>query len=95
MEETVRRPHRDHGGNNREVAGREGVLCFSRSPKITGLPQYSIGYVDLLTFAILSVTTIPLARPGVRFAHSCSGRNLQIMFAGVLILIGGMMLVSG
>ncbi len=62
---------------------------------VAGLPAYSIGYVDLVTFAILAATTIPLARFGVRCAHSCSGRNLQIVFAGVLILIGGMMLMSG
>ena len=62
---------------------------------ITGLPPYSIGYVNLITFVILAITTIPLARIGVRCAHSWSGRNLQIVFAGVLILIGGIMLVSG
>ncbi len=60
---------------------------------VAGLPPFSVGYVDLVTFAILAVTTIPLARVGVRFAHSCSGRNLQIVFALVLVLIGVMMLV--
>lgn len=62
---------------------------------VAGLPLYSIGYVDLLTFAILAITTIPLARFGVRCAHGCSGRNLQIVFAGLLILIGLLMLVEG
>jgi hypothetical protein len=62
---------------------------------VAGLPPYTIGYVNLVTFAILAVTTIPLARFGVRCAHGCSGRNLQIVFAGMLILIGGLMLVSG
>jgi uncharacterized membrane protein YfcA len=62
---------------------------------VTGLPPYSIGYVNLVTFMILAVTTIPLARFGVRCAYRCSGRSLQIAFAGILILIGGMMLVSG
>jgi hypothetical protein len=62
---------------------------------VTGLPPYSVGYVNLLTFAILAVTTIPLARLGVRFAHGCSGRNLQIIFAGLMILIGVLMLASG
>jgi hypothetical protein len=62
---------------------------------IVGLPPYSIGYVNLATFAIFAVTTIPLARFGVRYAHSCSSRNLQIVFVGVLILIGGVMLMSG
>jgi uncharacterized protein len=62
---------------------------------VAGLPPYSIGYVDLVTFAILAITTIPLARFGVRCAHSCSGRNLQILFAGLLVLISISMLVMG
>jgi uncharacterized membrane protein YfcA len=60
---------------------------------VTGLSPYSIGYVDLVTFVILATTTIPLARFGVRCAHSCSGRNLQIIFSVVLIIVGAMMLV--
>jgi uncharacterized membrane protein YfcA len=62
---------------------------------VAGLPHCSIGYVDIVTFALLTTTTIPLARFGVPCAHGCFGRNLQIVFAGVLILIGGMMIVSG
>jgi len=61
---------------------------------VVGLLPYTIGYMDLVTFAILAATTIPLARFGVRCAHGCTGRTLQIVFAGVLILIGGIMLVS-
>ena len=60
-----------------------------------GLPPYSIGYVDLVTFAILAATTIPLARFGVRCAQLVPGGICRYVFAGVLILIGGMMLVSG
>jgi hypothetical protein len=60
---------------------------------VAGLPPYSIGYVNLVTFAILAVTTVPLARVGVRLAHACSGRNLQILFAGLLVLIGVSMLL--
>jgi uncharacterized membrane protein YfcA len=87
------------------VGTSSASLIFSSSGAVTayiinglgvpGLPQYSLGYVDLLTFAILAATTIPLARFGVRCAHGCSGGNLQIVFAGVLILIGAIMLVSG
>ena len=62
---------------------------------VAGLPLFSLGYVDLVTFAILAVTTIPLARFGVRCAHGCSGRNLQILFAGLLIVIGVLMLLGG
>ena len=62
---------------------------------VTGLPPYSVGYVNLATFAILAITTIPFARVGVRCAHACSGRNLQIIFSGLLVFMGLMMLVSG
>jgi uncharacterized membrane protein YfcA len=62
---------------------------------VAGLPPYSMGYVNLVTFGILAITTVPFALVGVRFAHGCSGQKLQILFAMVLILIGGMMLVSG
>ena len=62
---------------------------------VAGLPPWSVGYVNLVTFGILAITTIPFALVGVRFAHGCSGQKLQVLFALVLILIGGMMLVSG
>jgi len=62
---------------------------------VGGLPAYSVGYVDLVTFALLAITTIPLARFGVRCAHGCSGRTLQIVFAVFMALIGILMLVSG
>jgi uncharacterized protein len=60
-----------------------------------GLPSYSLGYVDLATFATLAATSIPLAQTGVQSAHDCSARSLQLVFTGVLILIGMLMLVSG
>jgi len=90
---------------HRAVGTSSACLIFSSAGAVTayvingfgvaGLPPYSAGYVNLLTFAILAVTTIPFARLGVRFAHGCSGRNLQIFFAGLMVLIGGMMLASG
>jgi uncharacterized membrane protein YfcA len=86
------------------VGTSSACLIFSSTGAVTAyiinglgietLPPYSIGYVNLATFVILCITTIPMARFGVRCAHGCSGRNLQIVFAGILILIGGMMLLS-
>jgi hypothetical protein len=61
---------------------------------VAGLPPYSMGYVNLVTFGILAITTIPFARVGVRFAHGCSGQKLQVLFALALLLIGGMMLAG-
>lgn len=89
---------------HRAVGTSSACLIFSSAGAVTayiingigvaGLPPYSVGYVDLVTFAILAVTTIPLARFGVRCAHGCSGRNLQIVFAGLLIVIGVIMLLG-
>lgn len=89
---------------HKAVGTSSACLIFSSAGAVTayiingwgvaGLPVYSLGYVDLVTFAILAATTIPLARFGVRCAHGCSGRNLQIIFAGVQILIGVLMLVE-
>ena len=62
---------------------------------MTGVQTCALPILDLLTFAILAVTTIPAARIGVRFAHSCSGRNLQILFAILMVLIGFSMLLGG
>jgi hypothetical protein len=90
---------------HRAVGTSSACLIFSSCGAVTayvitgwgvaGLPPYSLGYVDLLTFAILAVTTIPAARIGVRFAHSCSGRNLQVLFAVLMVLIGFSMLLGG
>jgi uncharacterized membrane protein YfcA len=61
---------------------------------VANLPPFSIGYVDLLSFGLLVFTTAPLARLGVRYAYRCSCRNLQVFFAGLLILIGILMLLT-
>jgi uncharacterized membrane protein YfcA len=90
---------------HRAVGTSSACLIFSSCGAVTaymmtgwglaGLPPYSIGYVNLPTVAILAVTTIPAARIGVRFAHACSGRNLQILFAILMVLIGFSMLLGG
>ena len=61
---------------------------------VANLPRFSIGYIDLVSFSFLALTTIPFAQLGARYAHRCSGRNLEFLFAGLLILIGVLMLVS-
>ncbi|MDD1685269.1 MAG: sulfite exporter TauE/SafE family protein [Methanoregula sp.] len=90
---------------HRAVGTSSACLIFSSAGAVTayiingwgmaGLSPYSAGYVDLLTAVILAATTIPSARLGVRFAHSCSGRKLQIVFAVLLVLVGFSMLANG
>jgi len=59
-----------------------------------GLPPYSFGYINLAQWAVLAATTIPMAWIGAKGAHRCPARTLQIIFAGVMILIGLLMLIS-
>jgi uncharacterized protein len=58
------------------------------------LPPFALGYVDILSFLILALVTIPLAQVGVKYARECSSQKLQILFAGLLLLIGAFMLAS-
>lgn len=53
----------------------------------TGLPPYSLGYVNLLQFLALAGTSIPMARVGVRTAHKLSDNKLKYIFAALLVFI--------
>lgn len=53
----------------------------------TGLPPYSLGYVNLLQFVALAGTSIPMARVGVKAAHRLPDKELKYIFAALLIYI--------
>ncbi|MBI5680045.1 MAG: sulfite exporter TauE/SafE family protein [Methanobacterium sp.] len=53
-----------------------------------GLPQYSLGYVNLLQLVLLAGASIPMAQIGVKTAHKLSSRKLNYIFVGLMILIG-------
>jgi uncharacterized membrane protein YfcA len=53
----------------------------------TGLPPYSLGYVNLLQFLALAGTSIPLARIGVKAAHKLPDKKLKYIFAALLVYI--------
>jgi hypothetical protein len=61
---------------------------------VDGLPAYSIGYIDLIQWAILVGTTIPLSIIGVRFAYRCPAKTLRYFFVAVMFVVGVLMLVS-
>ncbi len=90
---------------HRAVGTSSACLIFSSAGAVTayvltgqgvaGLPPFSFGYVDVPTLIILAAASIPFARIGVQFAHASSGRNLQIAFACLLVVIGIAMLAGG
>lgn len=59
---------------------------------ITGLPQYSLGYVNLVNTAILAAATIPMAQVGARLSHQVSGVQLRAAMALVMCFFGLKML---
>lgn len=70
-----------------------GIITYSlNGMAIPGLPPYSVGYVNLLQFAVLAGFSIPMARIGANAAHKLSENYLRYIFSAVLIYIGLKML---
>lgn len=55
---------------------------------ISGLPSYSLGYVNLPTFLCLAATSIPMAQLGARAAHALPAKPLKYIFIAFLIYAG-------
>lgn len=51
---------------------------------VTGLPPFSIGYLNLLQFIILAGTSVPMASVGARFAHKVPAKELKYLFIVVM-----------
>jgi len=59
---------------------------------VTGLPPYSLGYVNLLMWGLLAVTSVAMAQVGVRVAHKLPAPQLRYVFIAVMIYMGLKML---
>jgi len=55
---------------------------------VSGLPEYSIGYVNLLQWILLAGTSVPMAQVGVRTAHKIPGKQLKYVFIVVMVYMG-------
>ena len=54
----------------------------------SGLPPYSLGYVNFLQWILLAGTSIPLAQLGVYFAHKINPKSLKWIFIVIMIYMG-------
>lgn len=54
---------------------------------IQGLPPYSVGYINLFQFFLLTFTSIPMAYLGSKLTYKISERYLRYSFAVILSLI--------
>ncbi len=55
---------------------------------VAGLPEYSVGYVNLLQWLLLAVTSVPMAQVGAHFAHKLPAKQLKYIFIVVMIYMG-------
>ena len=54
---------------------------------VTNLPPFSIGYVNLLAWACLAITSIPTAQIGARTAHELPATRLRYIFIALMFYI--------
>lgn len=54
---------------------------------VPALPAYSVGYVNIPTWAVLAGTSIPMAQVGVRAAHRLPARQLRWVFIAVMFYV--------
>ena len=57
-----------------------------------GLPPFSLGYVNLAAFALISIFTVTMAPVGARLAHKLDARLLKRLFAVLLAIVATKML---
>jgi len=66
-----------------------GVISYMiEGMGVSGLPEYSIGYVNLLQWILLAGTSVPMAQVGVRTAHKLPAKQLKYVFIAVMIYMG-------
>lgn len=61
---------------------------------IEGLPPFSVGYVNVAAFALISVFTVLMAPVGARLAHALDAARLKKAFAILLAIVATRMLWS-
>ena len=66
-----------------------GVLAYAINGwGVAGLPPYSVGYIDLLQFALLAGASIFSAPWGAKAAHRLPAEKLRAIFVMLMIYIG-------
>jgi uncharacterized membrane protein YfcA len=55
---------------------------------VEGLPAYSIGYVNLVSWLALAVTSVPMAQVGAMAAHRLPAKELKYVFIAVMVYMG-------
>ncbi|MCK5218126.1 sulfite exporter TauE/SafE family protein [bacterium] len=56
--------------------------------QVSGLPAYSLGYVNLVQWVILAGTSVPMAQGGVKAAHKLPAKYLKWIFIIIMFYMG-------
>ena len=59
---------------------------------VSGLPDYSIGYIDLQSWGLLALASVGTAQLGAITAHKLPARQLRYIFIAVMFYMGLKML---
>ena len=66
-----------------------GILSYILNGlNVSGLPPYSVGYVNFLQWILLAGTSVAMAQVGVRVAHKLPAKQLKYVFIAVMIYMG-------
>lgn len=87
------------GLNMHDVVGtNSAIMIFSSTGglisylfmglSINGLPEYSLGYINLLQFILIVITSIPLSQLGVYISHKISPNKIKMIFMILIYYIG-------
>lgn len=52
------------------------------------LPSYSLGYIDMVIFLVMMPTVMIAAPIGVSVSHKMNEQTLQLIYAGLLVVVG-------
>ncbi|MCG7844833.1 MAG: sulfite exporter TauE/SafE family protein [Methanomassiliicoccales archaeon] len=65
------------------------AICYiAYGWNVSGLPDHSIGYVNLLQFILLAATSVPMAQAGAHLAHKIPAKQLKYVFIIVMVYMG-------
>jgi uncharacterized membrane protein YfcA len=66
-----------------------GIIGYSvNGLGVSGLPPYSLGYVNLPIWLCLAATSIPLAQLGAQAAHALPAKPLRYIFIAFMVYAG-------
>jgi uncharacterized protein len=65
-----------------------GILAYLiNGVNTTGLPPYSVGYINIIQLLALSIVSIPMALIGVKASHNLPEKQLRYIFVIVMFYI--------